>query len=256
MSLYNAIVAVIAGLSVGSFCNVAIYRLPNERSVVRPRSHCPHCGKLIPWYENIPVISYLVLRGRCSGCGAHISIKYPVVELIGGILALLCLYRFGSSVVDTVFAYCFLMALLVITIIDWEHRIIPDQISLPFIFVGIAWSFVNPALSPSSSALGAIAGGGGLLAVGMIYRLIRHSEGMGGGDVKLMAMIGAFLGIKFVLPVIVIASFLGSVYGISIMKRKGKGTRTAVAFGSFLAPAAAFCLLYGPRVLSWYFSRM
>jgi len=242
---------IVLGLAVGSFLNVVIYRLPRGESVVKPRSFCPKCKKLIPWYENIPVLSFVVLRGKCSGCGERIPLRYPAVELVGGTLAILVLYRFGYGP-NGIFAYSFLMALFAVTLIDWEHRIIPDEISLSFILVGLCWSLVTPFVNPLGSALGALVGGGTLYAAGAVYKLLRHSEGMGGGDVKLMAMIGAFLGLKLVLPVIVIASFFGSIYGIILMVRGGGG-RTAVAFGSFLAPSAALCLFLGPYLLTWYF---
>ncbi len=250
MNVIISIPAITVGLMAGSFLNVVIHRLPVERSIVRPRSFCPACGKTIPWYENIPVVSYTVLRGKCSGCGVRIPLRYLIVEMLGGVLAYLSVASFGVTV-DAVFVFSFVMALTAVTIIDWKHRVIPDAISLPFILIGLAWSFINPGLSPTSSVLGVIAGGGGLYAVGAVYRLLRHSEGMGGGDVKLMAMIGAFLGLRFVLPVILIASFVGSIYGIVLM-RKGGNARTAVAFGSFLAPAAAVCMFFGTNLLSWY----
>jgi leader peptidase (prepilin peptidase)/N-methyltransferase len=239
------------GLMVGSFLNVVIFRLPERKSVVRPRSFCPACRKKIPWYENIPLLSYVVLRGRCSGCGVRIPLQYPAVEAVGGALLLLVVRRFGLSV-EAAFVYAFLMALLAVTLIDWHHRIIPNEISLSFIVVGLVWSLLSPDQSLLGSALGALAGGGGLYAVGAIYKLVKHSDGMGGGDIKLMAMIGAFLGLKLVLPVIVLASFFGSLYGIALLRRGGGGG-TAVAFGSFLAPSAAFCLFFGPDVLRWYF---
>jgi leader peptidase (prepilin peptidase)/N-methyltransferase len=253
MSLVVSTSAVICGLMAGSFLNVVVYRLPLGRSVVKPRSRCPSCSKAIPWYENIPVMSFLLLGGRCSGCGAPISVRYIVVELLGGALAYLTVLRFGVTA-GAVFTFSFLMALVAITLIDWKHRIIPDAISIPFILVGIAWSLVSPTLSLSSSVLGVVAGGGGLYVVGLVYRLLRHSEGMGGGDVKLMAMVGAFLGVQLVLPVILIASFFGSLYGLVLM-RSGGSARTSVAFGSFLAPAAAFCSFFGTYLLSWYLQR-
>jgi leader peptidase (prepilin peptidase)/N-methyltransferase len=253
MNLLAVLPVFCVGLVVGSFLNVVIHRLPRGKSIVRPRSSCTSCGTPIRWYENIPVMSYVVLWGRCSACGARISPRYPVIELIGGILAVLVFSRYGLSV-HTLFGYSFVMALLAVTVIDWEHRIIPDEISISFILVGVSWSFFNPIVSPWESALGALIGGGGLYAVGLIYRLLRKVEGMGGGDIKLMAMIGAFLGLKLVLPVIVIASFAGSVYGVFILRRGGGG-RAAVAFGSFLAPAAALCLFYGTPILAWYFGR-
>jgi leader peptidase (prepilin peptidase)/N-methyltransferase len=245
--------AFVFGLMAGSFLNVVIYRLPLGRSVVKPRSFCPRCGKTISWYENIPVLSWIVLRAKCRRCGAPISPRYPAIELMGGLLAVLAVHLHGDWV-NAAFAYSFLMALLAITMIDWDHRIIPDQISISFTLIGIVWSFFNPQLSLLSSAAGALAGGGSLWLVGIIYKKVRNTEGMGGGDVKLMAMIGAFLGIGLVLPVIVIASFFGSIYGISLMRRGGDG-QTAVAFGSFLAPAGAFCMVFGPALLAWYFGR-
>jgi len=242
--------AALFGLMVGSFLNVVIYRVPRGLSVVRPRSFCPRCRKKISWYENVPVASYVALRGRCRGCGERIALRYPLVEAAGGALALAALYRFGPGV-DAAFAYAFLMALTAITLIDWEFRIIPDGLSLPFIIVGLGWSLVNPGLTLASSALGALAGGGSLYAIGALYKLARKTEGMGGGDVKLMAMIGAFLGIRLIAPVILIASFAGTLYAIALLK-SGKSGKTAVAFGSFLAPAAAVCLFFGERLLAWY----
>ncbi len=253
MSPLLYIPAALLGLAVGSFLNVIIHRLPRRQSIVRPRSSCTTCGRIIRWYENVPLVSYLALRGRCSGCGAPISIRYPLIELFGGALAAIVLWRYGPSL-HALFAFSFLMALLAVTVIDWKHRIIPDEISISFILIGVAWSFFDPAISPLESSLGALAGGGGLYAVGVLYRMLRRAEGMGGGDVKLMAMIGAFLGIKLVLPVIVIASFAGSIYGIFFMRGERSG-RASVAFGSFLAPAAALCLFWGTSILAWYFGR-
>jgi leader peptidase (prepilin peptidase)/N-methyltransferase len=244
--------AALFGLMVGSFLNVVIYRVPRRLSVVRPRSFCPRCRRKISWYENVPVASWLALRGRCRGCGERISPRYPLVEAAGAALALAALYRFGPGV-DAAFSCAFLMALLAITLIDWEFRIIPDGLSLPFIALGLVWSLVNPGLTLMSSALGALAGGGSLYVIGALYKLARKTEGMGGGDVKLMAMIGAFVGIKLVVPVILVASFAGTVYAVVLLK-SGKGAKTEVAFGSFLAPAAAVCLFFGERLLGWYLS--
>ena len=247
------ITAALLGLTAGSFLNVVIHRLPRRQSIVRPRSACITCGRPIRWYENIPLLSYMILRGRCRGCGAPISIRYFLVELSGGLLALSVIWRYGWGL-DALLAYSFLMALLAVTVIDWKHRIIPDEISISFILIGIIWSFFNPVLSPMESSLGALAGGGVLYAVGALYRAIRRVEGMGGGDVKLMAMIGAFLGFKLVLPVIVLASFSGSVYGLFLMRGE-RGGKAQVAFGAFLAPSAALCLFWGTAILAWYFGR-
>lgn len=250
MMWLRAVPAALFGLAAGSFLNVVICRLPRGESVVRPRSRCPGCGSTLKWHENIPVLSYLLLGGRCRSCRCGISPRYPIVEILGGALAVVSVMEFGAGM-EAVFAYAFLMALLAVTVIDWDHRIIPDSISLSFILIGIAWSFLSPSVTPAGSIAGAAAGGGGLWLIGEIYRRVRHDEGMGGGDVKLMAMIGAFLGVRMVLPVVLIASLFGSIYGIYLMRRGGDG-RTAVAFGSFLAPAAAICLLFGADILRWY----
>ncbi len=251
MSAVIYITVLIAGLAAGSFLNVLVYRLPRGKSIVKPRSSCPRCGKIITWYENIPLISFLFLRGKCSGCKKRISPRYPLVELLSGGLAVLCLNRYGLSL-NLVFAYPFVMSLLVITLIDWDHQIIPDSISVPFIAAGVLWAAVGSDTGVLSSVLGAAAGGGSLYLIGVVYHRIKGVEGMGGGDVKLMAMIGAFLGIKLVLPVILVASFFGALYGIILIQAGGDGL-TKVPFGSFLAPAAALCLFTGEIMLRWYF---
>jgi leader peptidase (prepilin peptidase)/N-methyltransferase len=250
MSYFTGIVAALFGMMTGSFLNVVIYRLPEGRSIVRPRSACRGCKEHIRWFDNIPVISYLLLKGRCRSCGERISPRYPIVELLAGLLAFAVVRYYGYGI-NAVFVYSFLMALLAVTLIDWDHRIIPDQISISFIAIGLCWSYFSPDLTLFSSLAGAVAGGGSLWLVGIIYKKVRHTDGMGGGDVKLMAMIGAFLGIELVLPVILLASLLGSLYGVTLLRQGGKAT-TAVAFGSFLAPAAAFCMFFGSSILSWY----
>jgi len=251
MNLFMYVSAAVIGLVTGSFLNVVIFRLPRNLSIVRPRSFCPKCRTRLSWYENIPLASYLAIGGRCRGCGVHIPFRYPLVEALGASLGLVAVYAFGPTI-DAAFAFAFLMALTAITLIDWDFRIIPDSVSIPFIAIGLCWSLFNPRLTLVSSALGALAGGGSLYLIGALYKVARKTEGMGGGDVKLMAMIGAFIGLKLIVPVILVASFAGTIYGIALIK-SGKGAKTAVAFGSFLAPAAAVCLLYGERLLSWYF---
>ena len=242
---------VICGLIAGSFLNVIIYRVPRGLSIVKPRSCCPRCGRRISWHENVPILSYLMLRGLCRGCGAPIPVRYPLVEAAGAALAVVAVFNYGFTI-HAAFAYAFLMALLAIALIDWDFKIIPDCLSIPFIIVGLGWGLVNPGLTIVHSALGALAGGGGLYVLGALYKRARKTEGMGGGDVKLMTMIGAFVGIKLVIPVVLIASFAGTLYGVALLKA-GKNAKTAIAFGSFLAPAAAVCLLCGERLLTWYF---
>ena len=243
-------VAAFAGLLVGSFLNVLIYRLPREKTVVAGRSACPHCSHTVAWFDNIPVFSYVLLRGRCRRCRQRISAVYPVVELLSAGIAGFCVYRFGLSL-QALWIYCFVAALLVITIIDWRHRIIPDELSIGGTVFGWIGALVCLDLTLVESFMGSLVGGGLLLAVALLYKAIRKMEGMGGGDVKLMAMIGAFLGWKLVFPVLFFASLLGSIYGIYLMTRGGDN-KTAVAFGSFLAPSATVVLLVGTRLWGLY----
>jgi len=242
----------ILGLAFGSFMNVVICRVPAGRSVVKPASSCPECGRKIKWYMNIPLLSYILLRGRCFACGCRISTVYPAVELTGAVLAVLSLHFFGLTL-ETLFIYPFVMSLAAITIIDWKHRIIPDSISLPFILLGLLYAISAEELGIVNSVLGAVAGGGTLFVVGFMYRQIKKVDGIGGGDIKLMAMVGAFLGVKLVLLVIFIASFAGTIYSLFLIRRGADGL-TAVPFGSFLAPASVLCLFGGNHIIYWYIS--
>jgi leader peptidase (prepilin peptidase) / N-methyltransferase len=239
------------GLCVGSFLNVCIYRLPAGKSIVRPASACPACGAAIRWYDNIPLISYILLRGRCRGCDARISIRYPVIELLCGLFAMGCGIYYGHSLPALVY-FIFIAALLVITFIDIDHRIIPDVISLPGIPLGFIASFVLPQLRWSDSLIGIALGGGSLLAVAWGYQFITGKDGMGGGDVKLLAMIGAFLGWKGVLFTIMASSLIGSVVGITAMLKLGKGMKMAVPFGPFLSIGAIIYIFWGPGLVAWY----
>ena len=242
--------AALFGMIIGSFLNVLIYRLPRQSSVVTGRSKCPHCSKQIRWFDNVPVLSYLLLAGRCRQCRKRISGLYPVVELVSAAAALLAVYSFGVTV-KALWIYVFLAVLLVITVIDWHHRIIPDVLSIGGVLFGWVGSIVCLDIGLVESFIGSLVGGGLLLAIALFYRAVRKIDGMGGGDVKLMAMIGAFLGWQMVFPVLFIASLLGSVYGLFLMTRGGTG-KTAVAFGSFLAPSAIVVLLVGQRLWSLY----
>jgi leader peptidase (prepilin peptidase)/N-methyltransferase len=193
--------ALVTGMVVGSFLNVCICRLPRDESVVFPPSHCPQCDYLIRWYDNIPLLSYLLLRGRCRGCGTRISIQYPLVELLNGLLTLALFLRFGPTLAFLVL-FLFCSALVVITFIDLEHQIIPDEISLPGIVIGFICSFFLPGHSWLNSLLGILLGGGSLLLVAYAYQWLTGKEGMGGGDIKLLAMMGAFLGWKSILFIV------------------------------------------------------
>lgn len=246
-----SILAFAFGLIIGSFLNVCIFRLPAGKSIVYPPSACTNCGKSIRWYDNIPVVSYLFLRGRCRTCGTHISIRYPLVELLAGGFALAICLHFGFSLAALIYLI-FVAALLVITFIDIDHRIIPDVISLPGIPIGFASSFLLPSVTWLDSLLGVFLGGGSLLAIAWGYQLITGKDGMGGGDIKLLAMIGAFLGWQGVLFTIMASSFIGTAVGIVLMLRARKGMKLAIPFGPFLAIGATIYLFFGPQIIHWY----
>ncbi|NTV49681.1 MAG: prepilin peptidase [Geobacteraceae bacterium] len=243
--------AFVFGMVVGSFLNVCICRLPKNESVVSPPSHCPGCSYQIRWYDNIPLLSYLLLRGKCRGCGTHISLQYPLVELLNGVLTMLLFLRFGPTLT---FAALFLLcsALVVITFIDIEHQIIPDEISLSGILVGFVLSFFLHGHSWLNSLLGILLGGGSLLLVAYLYQRLTGKDGMGGGDIKLLAMMGAFLGWKAVPFIIFASSLVGSVIGVSIMLFQKKDTKLAIPFGPYLAFAAVLYIFYGKSLIRWY----
>ena len=246
-----ALFAALFGLVVGSFLNVCICRLPEGQSVVSPPSRCPHCSHRIRWYDNIPLLSYLLLRGRCRGCGARISLQYPLVELLNGILTLLLFLRFGPTLTfAALFLFC--SALVVITFIDLEHQIIPDEISLPGIVIGLILSFFLPGQSWLNSLLGILLGGGSLLLVAYLYQLLTGKEGMGGGDIKLLAMMGAFLGWKAIPFIIFASSLVGSLVGITIMLLQKKDSKLAIPFGPYLAFGAVLYIFYGRALIQWY----
>jgi leader peptidase (prepilin peptidase)/N-methyltransferase len=243
--------AFVFGAVVGSFLNVCICRMPNNESVVSPPSHCTKCDYVIRWYDNIPILSYLFLRGRCRRCGDRISIQYPLVELINGALALALFLRFGPGFSFAVL-FLFCSALVVVTFIDLEHQIIPDSITLPGIVIGFAVSFFIPQLGWLNSLIGIVAGGGSLLLIAYGYEFLTKKDGMGGGDVKLLAMMGAFFGWKAILFIIFAASLVGSVIGISVMLAQKKDSSLAIPFGPFLASAAVLYIFYGHKIIFWY----
>jgi leader peptidase (prepilin peptidase) / N-methyltransferase len=248
-----SVFAFLFGAVVGSFLNVCICRMPNEESVVSPPSHCPVCNYQIRWYDNIPLLSYLLLGGKCRGCGVKISPQYPLVELINGLLTLALFVRFGPTIAfAALFLFC--SALVVITFIDIEHQIIPDEISLSGIVIGFLFSFLIPGHDWLNSLIGIILGGGSLLLVAFGYQKLTGKDGMGGGDIKLLAMMGAFLGWKAVPFIIFFSSLIGSVLGVSIMLIQKKDSKLAIPFGPYLALAAVFYIFYGPQLIKWYFA--
>ena len=243
--------SIIFGAMVGSFLNVCIYRLPKEESIIWPRSHCPACKKMIRFYDNIPLISYLLLRGRCRYCKGPISLQYPLVEGVTALSSLFLIIKFGPSL-SYLFYFAFVAALIAITVIDLYHQIIPDGISLPGIGVGLLASLVIPQITFFNSLMGILLGGGSLFLVATLYEWIFKREGMGGGDVKLLAMIGAFLGWKAVILTILLSSLIGSITGILIMILKGKDFKYAIPFGPFLSMGAVIALFYGENLIRWY----
>ena len=245
------IVSIIFGALVGSFLNVCIFRLPKEESIVWPGSHCPHCNTPIKFYDNIPLISYILLKGRCRHCHRPISFQYPLVEGITALGSAILFVKFGPSL-TYLFYFAFLASLIVITVIDLHHQIIPDVISLPGIGVGLLASLILPKITLFNSLIGILLGGGSLFLVATVYQWLFKREGMGGGDVKLLAMIGAFLGWKAVILTILLSSLIGSITGIIIMVLKGKDFKYAIPFGPFLSLGAVISLFYGPSLINWY----
>ncbi|MDA8138670.1 MAG: prepilin peptidase [Desulfobacteraceae bacterium] len=243
----------IIGLCVGSFLNVCIYRLPAGRSIVRPASACGKCGTAIRWYDNLPIVSYIILRGRCRACGASFSIRYPLVELLTGLSALAVWQHMGGQPQSVIY-FLFIAALLTITFIDIDHRIIPDSISLPGIPIGLLFCLFQliPSMRWLDSLLGILCGGGSLFVVAWTYQLLTGKEGMGGGDIKLLAMIGAFIGWKGVLFTIMASSFIGTLVGVAVMLSTRQGMKLAVPFGPFLAMGAVLYLFFGPQLIGWY----
>lgn len=238
------IFAFIFGAAIGSFLNVCIFRLPEKKSIVKPSSQCPSCHHPIRFYDNIPIISFFVLRGRCRNCQNKISWRYPLVEFITAMFSLLLFLKFGLSLNFLVF-FIFTAVLIVITFIDLDHQIIPDILTLPGIpiFCLAAVFLVNV---PWKEALvGLLIGGGVLFAIAFIYELITKREGMGGGDIKLLAMIGGFLGWKSLIFVLLFSSFSGAVVGIVAMMINKQDMKYAVPFGPFLSAAAVAHIFWG-----------
>lgn len=232
------------GLLLGSFANVVIWRLPLNQSVVTPRSRCPKCSKLISWYDNLPVLSWLVLRGKCRQCHTPISIRYPAVELLMGTLFSFVFYKYGWSW-TTLEALIFTFGLVTVSFIDLDHYILPDEFTLGGIVVGLLGAGLNPDRTFWPALAGVMMGGGFLWAVAYVYMALRKQEGMGGGDIKLLGWIGAVLSWQSIPFVILVASALGSVVGIIALRKSGKGLKTSIPFGPYLAIAALVYLLGG-----------
>jgi leader peptidase (prepilin peptidase)/N-methyltransferase len=271
----------VLGLIVGSFLNVVIYRLPlmldrqwreqcaelhntpaPEQSepfnLVVPRSACPSCKAPITAVQNIPVLSYLVLKGRCAKCGARISARYPLIEVLTGILSAAVAWKFGFgwSAAAAIVLTWFLIAL---TFIDIDHQLLPDSLTLPLVWMGLLLSLWGPQdaglptpVDMRSSIIGAIAGYLSLWSVYHLFRLLTGKEGMGYGDFKLFAALGAWLGWKMLLPIILFAAAVGAVVGIAMLAIRGQSRSTPIAFGPFLAAAGWVVLMFGPEIVTGY----
>jgi len=236
--------AFIFGAAIGSFLNVCIFRLPAKTSIIRPASRCPQCLHPLRFYDNIPLISYLMLRGKCRDCGAMISSRYPLVEFITALLALLLFMKFGPTLNFLIF-FIFTAVLIVITFIDLDHQIIPDVITLPGIPLFFLAAVFLLKVPWRDALLGLLIGGGVLFVIALVYELITKREGMGGGDIKLLAMIGGFLGWKSLMFVLLFSSFSGAIVGITAMIIKKQDMKYAVPFGPFLSAAAVAYLFWG-----------
>ena len=247
-------VLALAGLCIGSFLNVCIHRLPLKQSVVHPGSRCPDCGYALRWYDNVPVISYVALRGRCRSCSRPISLQYPLVEIVTAVIFVAHWYAFGPSVLLPV-RLAFACALIVLFMIDLEHQILPDVITLPGIVSGVIASVFLPP-GPLMSGLGVVAGGGLLWAIAEAWYRLRKVEAMGFGDVKMLAMVGAWLGVKMVLLTFVLSSMLGGVIGAVLIGSRRADMATRVPFGTMLAVGALVASMYGESLLSWYLTRL
>src|SRR5438477_1883430 len=268
-ALMEVAAALIFGLVIGSFLNVVILRLPQGMSISTPRSHCPQCKRLIPWYDNVPILSYVILRGHCRRCSKKISARYPLIEALSGVVGVLLYFKFGWSVEWAIY-FAFSAAIIVLAFIDLDHRILPDPITLNGIWLGILASVYLAQPSPLiarvlriagiettnprvvalvASVLGVIVGGGLLWGVAEAYLRFRGIEGLGFGDVKMMAMVGAFLGAPLTLLTIMIGSLLGSVIGLAFIRLASKTREYELPFGTFLSMAGIISVLYGEDLI-------
>jgi leader peptidase (prepilin peptidase)/N-methyltransferase len=241
------------GLVLGSFFNVVIYRLPRGLNLSRPPSSCPGCNARIKPYDNVPVLSYLLLRGKCRSCGQKISSVYPVVEALTAIAFVLVYFNAGRQLSLEFFAGClFTSSLIVLGFIDYYHQILPDAITLPGLVLALVYSFFRDDLTFRGALIGAVAGAGFLLLVYTVHRLIRKKEGLGMGDVTMLLMIGAYLGLVRTFLTLILASFVGTLVGVYFIVRRKKDFQFALPLGTFLAPAAFVSLLWGERILRAY----
>ena len=265
-------IVLLFGLIVGSFLNVCIARIPLESSIISPPSHCPRCYTPIRWYDNIPLLSFAVLRGRCRTCAQRISWRYPLVELLNGLLFLWAIFEFGFTG-ETILVMALCSTLVVITFIDLDHQIIPDVITYPgmVIGLGVAPFFMSTLAVPPPFGLGSVfppmgqygtaflnafigllLGGAPLYLIGLLWEKLRKVEAMGGGDVKFMAMVGSFLGWKGAFLTIMLGAVSGSIVGVALILLKKHRADNVIPFGPFLAFGTLLTLFRGPEIIAWY----
>ncbi len=253
LPLYFPILFFVVGLCFGSFANVVIYRLPKKKNVATPRSACPSCGHEITWYENIPVLSWIFLRGKCSSCKTSISFRYPLVELLMGLLFVALYLKVGWS--WTLLEYLiFGFSLVVVSFIDFDHMILPDTFTLSGIVIGLMGALLNPEREFLTAFYGVLLGGGSLYFMALLYYIFRKKDGMGGGDIKLLAWIGALLGAWPILFVIMFSSVVGSIVGVAVALKSKEGLQSGIPFGPYLALAAIAFIFFGEELLQWYLS--
>lgn len=256
-------IVIAAGLMLGSFFNVLVWRLPRHESIILPPSHCPRCGRLIKPWENIPVFSFIFLGGKCAGCKSPISLIYPAIELLTGCLALILWHYYLDPRLSSITAWwqavppviecAALLALIPVSIIDLRHYIIPDSISVGGLVIGLIVSLIPGPITPLQSFIGMLCGGGVLFLIGLIGTYVfKKEEAMGGGDIKLLGFLGSIFGWKFILMCIVFGSFLGAIIGIAALKWLPKDHR--IPFGPFLSAGMWATLFFGDRLLNWYLS--
>lgn len=243
--------AALFGLVWGSFLNVVIHRLPSRESIVTPRSRCPSCKSPVAAYDNIPVASYLWLLGRCRHCGNRISLRYPAIELAIGAASLASFLRHGLSLEFAV-ELAFVAAMVALIFIDYDHQILPDVITLSGLVAGLVLAWPRETMSVVDALKGVALGGGSLFLVSEVYFRLKKVEGMGFGDVKMMAMIGAFVGWKGVLLTLFLGSLVGSIVGVAVIAMSGGDMKTKLPFGTFLGMGAIATIYAGGPVISWY----
>jgi leader peptidase (prepilin peptidase)/N-methyltransferase len=247
------IIIIVFGFAWGSFLNVLIYRIPRDMSLIKPASSCPQCKKKIKVYDNIPIISYLTLGGKCRYCKAKIPFSYPLVEFLTPLCFILIYSQHQLSFLF--FASClFASAMIVLGFIDFYHMIIPDEITMPGLVLALVYSFFREDVNLTQALIGAVSGAGFLLLVYGAYLLLRKKEGLGMGDVTMMLLIGAYLGWRQAFFTLVLASFVGALVGVAVIFLRKKDFQHSLPFGTFLAPAAFFSLLWGEKVLRAYLS--